>query len=107
MTTLSTRLKKDEAGFVISAELIIISTLCVIGMIVGLAEVANGVNEELEDVGSSVGSMNQSYFVSGSTGHKAWVYDSKFKDQPDFCDNEHDISCDGGAHPEGPKGGHW
>lgn len=103
MTTLLSRLHHDEAGFLVSAELVIIATLVVVGLIVGLAEVANGVNEEMEDVGSAVGSMNQSYFVSGSVGHKAWVYGSKFKDQPDFCDGENDISCDNGAQSELPK----
>lgn len=102
MTTLLSRLRNDEAGFIVSAELVIIATLLVIGLIVGLAEVANGVNEEMEDVGSAVGSMNQSYFVSGAVGHKAWVHDSRFKDQPDFCDREDDISCDAPT-PEYPK----
>jgi Flp pilus assembly pilin Flp len=103
MTTLLSRLRHDEAGFVISAELVIIATLLVIGLIVGLAEVATGVNEELEDVGTAVASMNQSYFVSGSTGHKAHVFGSRFKDQPDFCDREDDISCDLPPAPEHPK----
>lgn len=103
MTHLLSRLRQDEAGFVISAELVIISTLVVIGMIVGLAEVANGVNEELEDVGSAVGSLNQSYKVSAVVGHKAFVFGSHFKDQPDFCDDEDDISCDTRTFPEMPK----
>jgi Flp pilus assembly pilin Flp len=103
MTHLLARLRDDEAGFVISAELVIISTLLVIGLIVGLAEVANGVNEELEDVGSAVGAMNQAYHVSGTRGHKAWKQGSDFQDQPDFCDNEGDIRCDSPVLPEAPK----
>ncbi|MFV0442961.1 MAG: branched-chain amino acid aminotransferase [Planctomycetaceae bacterium] len=103
MNHLLARLYDDEAGFVISAELVIISTLLVIGLIVGLAEVANGVNEELEDVGSAVGSMNQTYAVAGVKGHKAWKQGSNFKDQPDFCDGEHDISCDTQTYPEYPR----
>ena len=103
MTNLLTRLREDEAGFIVSAELVIIATILVIGLIVGLAEVAFGVNEELEDVGSAVGSMNQSYQLSGTVGHKAWVNGSRFDDQPDFCDSEQDISCDNQTFPEDPK----
>jgi len=104
MTTLLSRLRQDEAGFIVSAELVIIATILVIGLIVGIAEVAHGVNQELEDVGSAVGSMNQSYHLSGTRGHKAWVRGSDFSDQPDFCDSEKDITCDSPAYPEFPKG---
>jgi hypothetical protein len=100
------QLHRDEAGFVVSAELVLVSTIVVIGMVVGLAEVSGGVVEELEDVGSAIGSVNQSYHVSGFSGHKACTYGFSFRDKADFCDNECDISCDGGARPEGPKGHH-
>jgi hypothetical protein len=104
MTTLLHKLVHDEAGFIVSAELVIISTVLVIGLIVGLAEVATGVNEELEDVGSAVASLNQTYVLKGVSGHKAWKEGSKFKDNPDFCDGEYDITCDHTTFPEGPKG---
>ncbi len=93
---------KDEAGFVISAELVLVSTIVVIGLVVGLAEVANGVNEELEDVGSAVGSMNQSLRYDGFVGHKGAVVGSYFNDTPDFCDGQYDINCDASnVRPEG------
>jgi len=106
MTTLLAQLHADEVGFVVSAELVIISTILVVGLIVGLAEVSNGVNEELEDVGAAVGSMNQSYHYSGIRGHKGWIAASSFGDTFDFCDGEHDISCDSPARPESPKYGY-
>ncbi len=102
MNTLN-RLWKDEAGFVVSAELILISTIVVIGLVVGLAEVANGVNEELEDVGSAVGSMNQTMRYSGFDGHKGSVAGSYFNDGPDFCDSQYDIHCDGQVRAEGER----
>lgn len=43
-------LKNDENGFVVSAELVLIGTILVLGMIVGLTELSYGVNEELEDL---------------------------------------------------------
>ena len=36
------KLWNDEAGFVVSAELVLIATILVLGMIVGLSEVQHG-----------------------------------------------------------------
>ena len=94
MTCILTALHNDDAGFIVSVELVLISTIAVIGLIVGLSEVAIGVNEELEDVGSAVGQVNQSYTIHGASGHKAHVGDSRFKDFADHCDGQFDISCD-------------
>lgn len=106
MTLLAHQLFHDEAGFIVSAELVLVSTILVIGMVVGLSEVANGVNQELEDVGSAFGSINQSYCFSGFTGHKGWDAGSSFNDQADYCDGENDITCDRGASPESNYGHH-
>lgn len=91
---------KDEAGFVVSSELVLISTIVVLSLVVGLSEVANGVNEELEDVGSAVGSMNQTLRYSGFCGHKGFIAGSSFNDGPDFCDGQNDINCDGHVRAE-------
>ena len=42
-------LKNDENGFVVSAELVLVGTICVLGMIVGLSELSFNVNQELEE----------------------------------------------------------
>jgi hypothetical protein len=102
MTTRLSALYNDEAGFIVSAELVLVSTIVVIGLIVVLAEVANGVNEELEDVGSAVGHINQTYLVKGSSGHKGWIVGSRFHDHADNCDGQFDISCNGPVKPESP-----
>lgn len=94
---------KDEAGFVVSTELVLISTIVVLSLVVGLSEVANGVNEELEDVGSAVGSMNQTLRYSGFSGHKGFIAGSSFNDGPDFCDGQDDIHCDGHVRAEGER----
>ena len=52
-------LKNDENGFIVSAELVLVGTICVLGMIVGLSELSFNVNQELEDVGSAVGNINR------------------------------------------------
>ncbi len=96
-TTLA-KLYRDEAGFIVSAELVLVSTLAVLAMIVGLSEVAHNVNNELEDVGSAFGNISQTIQVYGSQGHKGYAGGSSFYDVPDYCDNYCDIvstSADG------------
>ena len=53
------QLWNDEAGFVISAELVLVLTIAVLAMIVGLSEVAVAVNTELNDISNAIGSLNQ------------------------------------------------
>ena len=90
MTALNALLN-DEAGFIVSAELVLISTIAVLGMIVGLSEVALNVNNELEDVGSAFASVKQDFRVQCTSGHKAYVAGSSFNDCPDFCDGQYDV----------------
>lgn len=87
-------LLQDEAGFIVSAELVMIATILVLGMIVGLAEVSNNINQELEDVGSAFGRINQTFSVQGFYGHKGFISGSSFGDKLDFCDGQYDINCD-------------
>lgn len=89
----------DEAGFIVSAELILVATIAVLSLIVGLSEVAFGVNQELEDIGSAVGAMNQTYCYNGVSGHKGSAAGSSFHDQVDICDGENDIVCN--VYPTG------
>ena len=91
MFAIFTQLYADEAGFIVSAELVLIATIAVLSMIVGLSEVANNINQELEDVGSAFGSIQQSYEFDGSRGHEGSHHGSGFRDTPDFCTGECDI----------------
>ena len=94
MATILNQLYADEAGFIISAELVLIATIAVLGMLVGLSEVAFNINQELEDVGSAFGRVNQSYRYSSVHGHKGKFAGSRFRDRADDCDDECDITCD-------------
>lgn len=93
MSTLVCTFWNDEAGFIVSAELILVSTIAVLSLVVGLTEVANGINQELEDVGTAFGKINQSFAYRGLSGCKAIWAGSKFHDNNDECDGEHDIVC--------------
>ena len=55
----------DESGFIVSAELVLVATIVVIGLLVGLVEVQWGVVGELNDVGDAIGSLNQSFQFCG------------------------------------------
>lgn len=55
------KLFNDEAGFVVSAELMIIVTLAFTAAVVGAAVVRDAVVSELEDVAESISSVNQSW----------------------------------------------
>ncbi len=76
----------DDAGFVVSAELVLVATILVIGMIVGLVVIRNQVVQELVDVGQAIGSISQSYAFSGTkkTG-VGWTDGSGYVDKTDFC----------------------
>jgi len=95
MTTLITRLLNDENGFLMSAELILIGTIVVLGLVVGLSEVSFAINNELEDVASAFSSMNQSYSASGSYSQKGRRSGSGFDDERDDCDSQWDIQGSG------------
>lgn len=85
------RLWADEAGFVVSTELILVATILVIGMVVGLATVRDAVVQELADVAAAIGSVNQSYEYSAITGHTSATAGSEFQDETDFCDTGDDV----------------
>jgi len=91
MNTCLHHLLNDEAGFIVSAELVLISTIAVLGLVVGLSEVSLNVNNELEDVGSAFASMRQSYQVHCTSGHGGQVFGSSYWDQAEYCDGQFDI----------------
>ena len=81
----------EEAGFIVSAELVLVSTIAVLALVVGLTEVSYAVNQELEDLASAIGSLNQSFCYQGSRACKSHAAGSHFKDQADDCDRPNDI----------------
>jgi hypothetical protein len=105
-------LLNDEAGFIVSAELVLVATLCVIGLIVGLSEVQHAVVQELNDVAEAIGELNQSYIFTGFTSTKtqggavtvkASTPGSSYSDLIDECDkNECALACTAPAD-EAPK----
>lgn len=101
----------DEAGFVISAELVLVLTIAVLAMVVGLTEVAVAVNTELNDVSNAIGALNQSYAFSGfcsiSNGKlKSHFGGSAFNDAIDDCDTNTTCDIVGSANLYAIEGSH-
>jgi hypothetical protein len=84
--TLIKNLLNDEAGFVVSSELVLISTIAVIGLIAGLSTLRDGVVQELADVSGAIGNISQSYSYNSVQGHSGATNGSLFQDTLDFCE---------------------
>ena len=68
MQRIACALWQDEAGFIVSAELALVTTIATLGMVTGLAEASNNVHNELHDVGAAVGSLDQSFSYQNASG---------------------------------------
>ena len=80
------RFWSEEAGAIVSAEIMLVATILVIGMIVGLKSVRDSVVTELADVAQAFANVSQSYSYSGVAGHHAFSGAGSFTDASDFCD---------------------
>ena len=95
------KLWSDDNGVILSAELVLISTILVLGMIVGLVELQCSIIAELSDLASAFGNLDQSYQISGfasSKGNnqfKARTYGASYSDVADAgdCDQNLSIVC--------------
>ena len=70
MLRLAKHLWNDQAGFIVSAELVLISSVGVIGLVTGLTCLRNAVNDELSDVSCAISALDQSYCYTGFHGYK-------------------------------------
>ncbi len=55
------QLWKDEAAFVVSADLVLVSCILVLGLMVGLVSLRDQIVQELGDVGQAIAVLQQSY----------------------------------------------
>lgn len=86
MRNMLTRLWVDDAGFVVSTELVLAATLLVIGITVGQVTLRDAVVTEIVDLSAAINDLNQSYSYTSVTGHSSSVAGSQFTDDTDFCD---------------------
>jgi hypothetical protein len=103
------RLWNEETGAIVSAEIMLVATILVLGVIVGLKSVRDSVVTELADVAQAVANVSQSYHFSGVDGHCAKSGGGCYEDKQDFCDtpwgggngdNAKCVNVAGWANPE-------
>ena len=93
------QLWQDDRGFIISAELVLVATILVLGMIVGLVTIRDQITQELGDVAAAFSQIVQSYSFSGVTGHTSSTEGSEFLDRTDFCDGDLVLPVDQAGAP--------
>ena len=96
MKTMS-RLWNEEVGAIVSAEIMLVATILVIGVIVGLKSVRDSVVTELADVAQAISNLSQTYSYSATSGHHAFTNGSSFADLADFCDTNGALSDAGNS----------
>jgi hypothetical protein len=85
------KLWHDDAGFIISAELVLVLTIGVLATVVGLTAVRDAVTHELNDIAHAIGAVSQTYNVTGlqkgcHDGFHASIKGFGFNDDADECD---------------------
>lgn len=103
--SLWSRFRDDEWGAIVSAELVAIGTVAVLGGTVGMNALGHSVNSELEEMAFAIRSLNQSYAVAGHTSSRAWTAGSSYT-QPDVEQSLRELSdivCDRPEPPATPK----
>ena len=71
MKQLIKRFWNDEQGAVLSAELVILSTIGVMGISYGVQNLVDSVNAELDDCATAIRSLDQMAYMSGKPA--AWT----------------------------------
>lgn len=94
MTASLNRLWNETDGAIVSAEIMLVGTILVIGAIVGLKSVRDSVVTELADLAQAFANVNQSYSYSAVCGHAAHSGGGQFNDRTDFCDTRRDFDSD-------------
>lgn len=89
------RLYAEESGMVLSAELIIISTVLVLGLVTGLACVQAALVGELTDLSHGFRSLNQSYGFTGYRGCRKWWGRTSWTAGSTFIDSRLAVRTDG------------
>lgn len=95
--------RNRQGGFIISLELVFLATIIVAAVAIGATSLGAKLVGEMSDVGTAVGSLNQSYTFTGlAVGHPAdpnhpidiaTVSGSTYGDTLDFCDNDPNCAC--------------
>jgi hypothetical protein len=82
MEGLSAKLWRDDTGAVIAGEYIFAATILVIGIIVGVVSLRDGLNAEFAEYSNSILGLSQAYSISGYSGCSSSTDGSQALDTP-------------------------
>lgn len=88
------KLWDDEGGLVLSAEVVTVGTLGVLGAVVGLNSASTAVDQELKEFAGAIRSLDQSYGFVGHQSCRAWTAGSCYRQQ-DVQQSLADLCSDG------------
>jgi Flp pilus assembly pilin Flp len=80
MRNIIRKLWNEERGALLATEWVFVSTIMVVGVVVGLKAVQQAVVTELEDMANAIGSLSQSYTFSGTSGCGGATTGSRYED---------------------------
>lgn len=63
---------RDDRGAILTAEMVMVGSVVVLGSVVGLSAASNAVNDELTEVASALRSFDQSFVIAGQSNCRAW-----------------------------------
>lgn len=81
---------RKQAGFGLTSELVLLASTLAIGTTMGLTNLRDSVNAELEDIAEAIGSLDQSYEFTGLVNDTSGAYitaaiaGSSFNDSVDY-----------------------
>ena len=111
MKTLCKELLSNEGGFILSAEMILILTIAVLGIVVGLSQVQQAVVGELQDLALAFSGLNQSFATPAFRGcikfgrPISWTAGSGFIDFNNTCIGTGGVAPGGWGAGSGGWGG--
>lgn len=79
------KLASKQGGFVLTTELVLLSTVLVIGLVAGMVTMRDALTAEMEDVSEAIGHLDQTYAFNGIVNgeNTAAVEGSVFGDSTD------------------------
>jgi len=86
------KLWRDQRGVINTVDLILTTTILVLGMIVGLVMLRNQVVEEFADTATAIGNLNQGYSLTGQTIGEHSVAGSSYTDETNVGVGEVDFT---------------
>jgi|GEM_PF-6277729 len=80
----------DCLGFAITVELLLVTTIGLLGLIIGATSIRTAIISEASDVAGAFQDLTQAYNINGMTSHSSQSPGMEFIDELDFCDSNED-----------------